>query len=178
MSDKVGKFIVIFVFAALSSLEMHSQECSAGTSWSISGISADFKWKTAEDSFMWAQAKMELTETFLNNSSATGASASLTWNSTFGEKKICDDSIFQFYAGPGISAGYCKDYKSGKGAFIGLMGRAGVMIMYDRNIDICVGLSPVLGIHITSEKNSISTQYYKHGLIQCIIPEISICYRF
>ena len=178
MSDKVGKLILILVLAVLSSLEMHSQERSVGTSWSISSISADFKWKTAEDSFMWVQAKLELTETFWNSSSTPGASASVTWNSTFGEKKICDDSIFQFYAGPGITAGYCKDYKSGKGAFIGLMGRAGVMIMYDRNIDICVGLSPVLGIHITSEKNSISTQYYKHGLIQSIIPEISISYRF
>lgn len=178
MSDKVGKLILILVLAVLSSLEMHSQERSVGTSWSISGISADFKWKTAEDSFMWVQAKLELTETFWNSSSTPGASASVTWNSTFGEKKICDDSIFQFYAGPGITAGYNTDYKSSRGPFIGLMGRVGVMIMYDRNIDICVGLSPVLGIHITSEKNSISTQYYKHGLIQCIIPEISICYRF
>jgi len=39
-------------------------------------------------------------------------------------------------------------------------------------------LAPILGIHISEVDEYILTRAYRNGLIQVIIPEIGISYRF
>lgn len=179
MSDRRWKLIAaIFIMTMAIPYEMYSQEHSIGTSWSFSGIGADYRHRTGRDTFLWVQAKLEMTEIFQGNASVPGASASVSWNSMFAGSESASGSSIMFYAGPGITAGYCRDYGTGNGVFWGLQGRAGVQIAYDRNAEICIGIAPVIGMHLISDASKTSVKCYRYGLLQTIMPEISISYRF
>jgi hypothetical protein len=43
---------------------------------------------------------------------------------------------------------------------------------------LSVSLSPILGCHITTEKEEVRMRLYKSGLLQFVIPEIGIKYAF
>jgi hypothetical protein len=57
-------------------------------------------------------------------------------------------------------------------------GRAGVRIEYDRNINITAAVAPVLGMHLSMKDETVMMRYYRYGLLQTLMPEITISYRF
>ena len=64
------------------------------------------------------------------------------------------------------------------GSFFGLKGRAGVRIEYDRNINITAAVSPVLGMYLYTKDETVMMRYYRYGLLQTLMPELTISYRF
>ena len=178
MSDKVGKCIAVVILLMTGHHEAYSQEHSVGTSWSLSGIGVDYRYVTGTDTFIWVQAKADMMDIFLGKTGVPGASASFSWNSIFAEKQPSAGCSMRFYAGPGIIAGYARDHKTGHGPIFGLLGRVGVRLTYERNAEICIGLAPVLGMHVRTDSAQMSMKCYRYGLVQAIMPEISINYRF
>ena len=58
-------------------------------------------------------------------------------------------------------------------------GRLGMEIVYDRNVNISICVAPVLGLHMARDMSgNLLARYYRYGLLQTIMPEIGISYRF
>lgn len=132
---------------------------------------------------MQAVVQFEMAESFLGRRGDTGISCSLTWNNIIGRTETDDGNEVLFHAGPGIMAGYCKDFRfrnepAPYGIAFGLQGKAGVTIIYDRNISISICVAPVIGFHLTRTGEELNMNYYKYGLLRVLMPEIGIKYRF
>lgn len=96
------------------------------------------------------------------------------------------------YAGAGAIVGYVRDFEEGvfkyprnefekeMGLAVGLCGSLGLILDYDRNMSLGFSISPIIGAHIRQESYAPVTKItlYKNGLIQTILPKISIMYRF
>ena len=156
----------------------YSQQNSLGTSWSFSGVGLTYERTVTEDAFAHIDIKMEMAETFLGKATHPGLSTAFTWNLVFAAFESRNGTPVRFFAGPGFTAGLSHDMSAPPGLFFGLKGRVGMKCIYDRKINISVSLSPVLGIYMTEKNENILTRIYRHGLLQAILPEIGLSYRF
>ena len=105
-------------------------------------------------------------------------SAAFTWNHIFAQAESRDGTPVKFFSGPGIAAGASKDFNGPRGLFIGLKGRVGAKFIYRRNVNISLSLSPILGIQLAKVDENFVTRTYRNGLLQTVVPEIGISYRF
>jgi len=175
-------FLVLILISA--AYESNAQRNAIGTSWSMSTIGITYEYQVKENTFLLAGIHMELGEAFLNRSQKPGYGASFTWNSIIAETESVNGNSIKFFAGPGAAVGYCKDLRlinkehGLHGAYFGLKGRAGLEIQYDRKVNIIVCVAPVLGLHLAEDNGNYLARYYRYGILQTIMPEISINYRF
>lgn len=145
---------------------------------SYSRMGLYYELKTKEGSFMSWSLCAEIAEMLSGRTPLPGISMSFGWNFILSEITLSDDNRIIFFAGPGVSSGICRDFKSPPGFFFGLQGMAGVCLHCARNVDISADLAPVIGLHSTVNADGIFTKYYKYGLMRTLIPEIRIGYRF
>lgn len=164
--------------------DLHAQEHTIGTSWSFSGIGLTYEHQVKETSFVHVGAQLEMTEAFLGRSNLPGGSMSFTYNDIIGAISSRNGNRISFFAGAGAAAGYCKDFRvkrkeqSTYGGFFGLKGRTGFRIEYDRNVNITAAIAPVLGMHMSIKDETLLMRYYRYGLMQTLMPELTISYRF
>lgn len=171
--------ILISVLAFLSFHgESIAQRNSLGTSWSLSGIGISYERDMIDDSFAHFAVQAELGEMFIGRGTRPGVSAAFTWNIIFAQMESRNGVPVRFYAGPGFAAGIAQDFMGHPGLFFGLKGRVGMQCQFARNINVSLSLAPILGIHISKVDEYILTRAYRNGVIQVIIPEIGISYRF
>ena len=174
--------VITLTMAFLS--DSFAQERSIGTSWSFSGIGLTFDQQIKETAFVHFGAQLEMSETFLGRARVPGASLSFTWNDIIGSTTSRNGNRICFFTGAGAAAGYCKDFRVRRkeqiryGSFFGLKGRAGVRIEYDRKVNITVAIAPVLGMHLYIKDETLMMRYYRYGLLQTLMPELTISYRF
>lgn len=161
-----------------------AQERSAGTTWSFAGIGISYETMLDDDAFICTGVRLEMAETFLGKRGGTGVSFSVTRNSILAQGTSRNGNAILFHAGPGVMGGYCRDYRlrrepSAAGIAFGLQGRVGMTIVYERKVNISLCVAPVVGMHLTrdDEHNPI-IRYYRYGLLNAIMPEIGIKYRF
>ena len=170
----------IAILLAIASIHTASaQNNTLGTSWSFSGIGVTYERNTSENTFAHIAVQAEMGEMFRGTTPYSGMSAAFTWNHIFAQAESRDGTPVHFFAGPGIAAGASKDFNGPRGLFIGLKGRVGARCSFDRNIDLAVGVAPVLGLHryVGQNKNAI-LKCYNNGILQTLMPEIVIAYRF
>lgn len=178
------KVFAVMAIALSLSGALHARKHSIGTSWSFAGIGITYNMQMKEDAFIRAGARIEMSEPFLGRSLRPGASASFTWNNIYGSTLSRNGNLIRFFAGAGAEAGFCKDFRLARtdetlhGGFLGLKGTAGINIRYERNIDITIAVAPVLGMHLSIKDETVMMRYYRYGLLQTIMPEITISYRF
>lgn len=174
--------VITLTMAFLS--DSFAQERSIGTSWSFSGVGLTFDQQIKETAFVHFGAQLEMSETFLGRARVPGASLSFTWNDIIGSTTSRNGNRICFFTGAGAAAGYCKDFRVRRkeqiryGSFFGLKGRAGVRIEYDRKVNITVAIAPVLGMHLYIKDETLMMRYYRYGLLQTLMPELTISYRF
>lgn len=179
-----SKILTVIAMTTLFLGKIDAQEQAIGTSWSFSGIGLTYELKTKPDAFIQLGAQMEMAETFLGRTPYPGISASFTWNNILRTMTSRNGNDIFLFAGAGAAAGYNKDCRLKKkqetyhGGFFGLKGRAGVTIRYDRNINITAAVAPVLGMHLSVKDETIMMRYYRYGLLQVLMPEVTISYRF
>lgn len=169
---------MIVIMMASSAADVYAQKNVIGTSWSFSGIGITYERHMDDGTFARIGVQTEMTDAFLGHCTKAGASASFTWNIVFASITSRNDIEVRFYAGPGVAIGYNSDREVPYGAFFGLKGRLGARCSYSRNIDIEVGIAPVLGLHRHNIENDTIMSLYRQGLIQILMPEIVIAYRF
>lgn len=174
---KILTFVTLLM--TFTAAESSAQENVIGTTWSFSGIGITYERHIDEGTFASVAVKSEMTDAFLGRRDRVGMSASFTWNLVFASVRSRNDLEVKFYAGPGAAVGYNSDMRSQYGMFFGLKGSAGARCSFDRNIDLAVGIAPVLGLHryVGPDGNAI-LKYYTTGILQTIMPEIVIAYRF
>lgn len=174
--------VITLTMAFLS--DSFAQERSIGTSWSFSGVGLTFDQQIKETAFVHFGAQLEMSETFLGRARVPGASLSFTWNDIIGSTTSRNGNRICFFTGAGAAAGYCKDFRVRRkeqiryGSFFGLKGRAGVRIEYDRKVNITAAIAPVLGMHLYIKDETLMMRYYRYGLLQTLMPELTISYRF
>lgn len=182
---KLYKTICLTVCALVFCGSIHARRNTFGTSWGLSEIGISYGRIVKENTFLMACIHLETGEAFAGRAKMPGAAASFTWNTIFARQKSVNGNEIRFFAGPGAAAGYCRDIRLKKsehglpGAYFGLKGRLGMEIIYDRNINISICVAPVLGLHMARDKSgNMLARYYRYGLMQTIMPEIGISYRF
>lgn len=179
-----SKILLVITLTTAFLSDSFAQERSIGTSWSFSGIGLTYDQQVKETAFIHIGAKLEMTETFIGRARVPGGSVSFTWNDILGSTTSRNGNRISFFAGAGAAAGYCKDFRVKRkeqiryGSFFGLKGRAGVRIEYDRNINITAAVAPVLGMHLYMKDETLMMRYYRYGLLQTLMPELTISYRF
>lgn len=150
----------------------------AGIVQSYTRMGLYYQRETRDGSFMSWSLCAETAEMFSGRLPFPGMSVSFGWNFILAEaERPCGNRLI-FFAGPGVAAGLCNDYKSPPGFLFGLQGRAGISLRCARNVDITANVAPVIGLHSTVADETIYTKYYKYGLMRALIPEIRIGYRF
>lgn len=178
MSLKCLEIALTLILSASVPLVAGAQKHCLGTSYSYSGIGLYYGHDNGDGSFIDVSLRAETSEMFSGRTSTPGVSASFSWNFaiyTIGSR--CGNKIIVF-AGPGIAAGICRDYKTHTGVFFGLKGRAGVCCRYRRNLNISVCIAPIIGPHLTLKDEGMEMRYFKDGLLRAAMPEIGIGYRF
>ena len=179
-----SKILLVITLTTTFLSDSFAQERSIGTSWSFSGIGLTYDQQVKETAFVHIGAQLEMTETFIGRARIPGGSVSFTWNDILGSTTSRNGNRISFFTGAGAAAGYCKDFRLQKqeqtryGTFFGLKGRAGVRIQYDRNINITAAVAPVLGMHLYAREGTVMMRYYRYGLLQTLMPELTISYRF
>ena len=93
--------------------------------------------------------------------------------------RSCPDGLsFHLSAGPGVTAGYVRDRGKEIGAAAGLSGVVSIAIVF-RSVTVSAGFSAALGCHMNfSNIHENTLEFYKNGVYQSYIPEITIRYRF
>lgn len=171
--------VAIAIILAIATIPMASaQKNTLGTSWSLSGIGLTYERHTSENTFAQIAVQAEMGEMFIGRTPYSGLSAAFTWNHIFAQVESRGGTPMLFFAGPGLAAGASKDLNGPRGLYFGLRGRVGVMCIYERGINISVSLAPTLGIQLTKDDENFITRTYRNGLLQSVLPEIGISYRF
>lgn len=182
--DKNRRLIMVIVMAMVLLGKANAQERSIGTSWSFTGPGLTYEQPMKGNSFLHLGAQLEMSEMLLGRTPLPGGSVNFTCNDILHSIASRNGNTISFFAGAGAAFGYSKDCSLKKGEtthhgfFFGLKGRAGFRIRYDRNINITVAVAPVLGMHLSMKDETVMMRYYRYGLLQTLMPEITIGYRF
>lgn len=182
----MSRFRFILILTAFLSFlaQAEAQDNALGTSWSLTGIGFSYERSINERTFVHTGIRLESGEVFIGRHTRPGGSVSFTWNTILSSWESSEGNRISFFAGPGATIGYCKDLEINRdennqeGTFFGMQGRAGIAIEYPRNISIKICVAPVLGMHLTKGDEYNMMRYYRYGLLQTILPEINISYRF
>lgn len=178
-SGAVLGLAVTLVSVFVCNLPAIAQPKALGGLFSFSNIGLSYEhFIHGGSSFIDASVSLRTSEMILDRSVTPGFSGSLTWNFPFLTKRLGSEHLLNFYAGPGIVAGYEKDFKTAYGIFVGLVGKVCVECGFDRNVFLTASVSPVVGAHIVSSGKGYTMTYFKNGLLQTIMPEVGIKYRF
>ena len=178
------KRIILMAIMTVSALGTANAQSNAfGTTWSFTGIGLSYENLKNDDVLLNAGLQFEMAENFFGKPGPLGFSGSFTSNRIFGRTESRNGTKVIFYAGPGVYAGYGRDHirKSEDhlyGLVLGLQGRLGMNLIYDRNINISVSIAPVIGMHLTRNDAILSMKCYRYGLLRMIMPEIGLKYRF
>ncbi len=171
-------FLAVFAVASMHSFRVDAQPRTLGAGISFNGLSATYEHTLKDNSFVELSLKAECCELSAGRSSYPGALFSANWNYILKEWKSCEGNTVNLFVGPGITAGYSKDYNTSSGMILGIKGRVGFECLFCRNIAISAAMSPIIGSHIIFGEAMTSMKYYRNGLQYGLIPEIGIKYRF
>lgn len=171
-------FSTVAVLSVLFQVQSEAQTKAITSTWSFNGLGLGYEHWTDGKSFIQADLRAELTETFMNRKDRAGATASFTWNIVFASGKSGNGNTIRYFAGPGAIVGAAVDHKVSTGGIFGIKGRAGVECSFDRHITISACLSPTLGMHVSMKNDVVSMRLYRNGLIYGLLPEVGIKYEF
>ena len=179
MQSGYWKILGAILLMTFSAAKTAAQNNVVGTTWSLSGIGLVYERHIDEATFATVGLQTEMKDAVFGINPDLGFSASFTWNLVFATVNSRNDLEVKFYAGPGAAVGYGSDGRTNRDIFFGLKGRVGARCSFDRNIDLAVGVAPVLGLHryVGQNKNAI-LKCYNNGILQTLMPEIVIAYRF
>ena len=95
------------------------------------------------------------------------------------DKKWGDALGLNLLAGPGAAVGYAIDKGKSHGMIAGLSGVFMARFSFKPPVTISVGLSCIMGCHITTKSKFEKTlTLYKSGIYNAYIPEITINWQF
>ncbi len=175
---KFIKIICMLIACTLFMDEIHAQRKAVGTTFSYAGIGLVYEHHIENRSFAEVQLRMETLPLYEFDRILPGISASFTWNMVFADFISRNGNKVEFFAGPGVMAGFSDDVLSRKGVFAGLKGRVGGECTFGRKVAVSISVSPILGVHLGRNSDMLTMLLYQSGLLYAIMPEVGIKYAF
>ena len=184
-----GFFLTVTLLMLSSGMSsLYARSKAIGATFSYTGVAVSYEHTTKKDnSYLDLSLKAEFSEFTSGRSSYPGISTSLTWNSILKDWTTSEGNTVSIFAGPGVVAGYGKDYSNSKkttsgessdGVFFGIMGKIGVECRFIRRVNLTASISPVIGSHLIYNNGLVTMKWYRNGLYYALVPEIGIKYRF
>ena len=178
---RMRKTAAILCFIIVNTLflsVLNAQNKGIGATFSYAGIGAEYAFDIDKANFAEFQLRMDTMEIYRTSSAFPGISASAFWNMIFARFESRNGNPVRFYAGPGISIGYTGDSGRHHGLVFGVKGRIGGECAFPRGISVAISISPMIGGHFGIRDNMVNMRLYRNGLIQSIMPEVSIRHKF
>ena len=108
-----------------------------------------------------------------------GASVEVLYLFSFARKQFDSGESMLFYAGPGINAGYVRNFDGRYGVMAALSGHIGFEYVFNVPVSLSLSLEPALGIHVNRDRfGYVNTDLYRAGLAHSLLPHVGIMYHF
>lgn len=90
------------------------------------------------------------------------------------------DHSVDFYAGPGLTAGYARDIDEPHSLIAGLAGAGGCRFSFERGISVNLEIGSDIAFLINRDNRygQLDMKLYKSGIYHLLYPQIRIHYRF
>lgn len=141
------------------------------------GLTARFSFKSGTPSILRAYA--DLHGVLDGKYSQPGYKTDYHVMFPFFSSSFRDGTVLEIAAGPGAMAGYARDRSAGRGAVFGLSALLSADFRFNVPIVISLGVSASIGGHVIFDDRFGGTmKFYRNGIYDAWIPELSIRYRF
>lgn len=168
-------------------ISLNAQPASLGVFNSLKGIGATVEIPRGENEFMSFVAFTEIYGIPTGRCDKPGVKARFSHNFIFKTFEQ-EATIFMLYAGPGVTAGYMRDFEVGRridktltlthnpGLMAALCGSIGCRFSFESRIALDLSFTADLGIHARKDEalHNIDVRMYRNGLMQAFYPELSI----
>lgn len=184
--------IIIFVttIASLLSIPSSAQSTAVGMFNSLKGIGLTLEIPRGENDFTTLVSYVEMYGIPTGRCDKPGFKVRCSHDFIFRQYRH-DSTAFQLYAGPGVTAGYMRDYEVGRridnaltlmrnpGIMAALCGSLGCRFSFEGRIDLDLSVCADIGIHArrAESRYNIDVRLYRNGLLQSFYPELSILFR-
>lgn len=175
---RAASILCLILMSALFLDETIAQEQYLGGTFSYAGTGIEYVRDVDSNTFVCCQLRLDTSSMFWSRMSNPGISASAIWNVVFAGFESRNGVPVDFYAGPGVSAGYGVDIFGPPGMFIGLKGRVGAECRFPRGISVSLSLSPLIGGHFKMMDGMVNMRLFRSGLYYGMMPEAGIRYNF
>lgn len=179
--------IALTAIAVMLSIYSNAQPASVGVYNSLKGIGATLEIPHGESEFTSIVAFTEIYGIPTGRCDSPGFKARYSHNFIFKTYEQ-EATIFMLYAGPGVTAGYMRDFELGRridktltlthnpGLMAALCGSLGCRFSFESRIALDLSFTADLGIHArqNEELHNIDVRMYRNGLMQAFYPELSI----
>lgn len=185
------KKLLILLASVVISGTLPAQTRCAGLFNSLKGFGLSVSNKIDEDEFN----SLELFADFYGLLSGRSEYPGIKFNYTHSKVLktwIGSDIATALYAGPGVTAGYVRDYQKGYyelrkfvftqnyGAAAGLSGTIGFRFLFSRRISIDLSWTAELGLHLRKDEklDTFQLRFYRNGLFLAPYPQLKLEYFF
>lgn len=169
-----SKAIILAALLVLSSASGFCQTHSAGIFNSPKGFGLIYETTRSGRSFDRIAAYADLSGILFNREPHPGVIAGYSHLYRLPEK---DGS--RFYFGPGVTLGYVTDVNAGYGFALAVNCTAGWRFTFPgKPVTIDLDFTANMGLHVRSENNETKLAFYKRGLYETLVPQLTISYVF
>ncbi len=99
---------------------------------------------------------------------------------------IREDVDYRFYVGGGFTTGYVRDMRDrddisrNLGAILGMAAGAGVLFLFQNNIDVAISVTGEFGMQLRKDETygTLDLSWYANGVFKALIPQVTLYYRF
>lgn len=122
---------------------------------------------------------LDLFDVLNGQSEKPGVNIMYNMTKPFRDWELKSGTMVSFYAGPGVSIGYLKDFQKDFGWLMAVNGSCGFAFCFVKPVNIQLGIIGEFGIHYCGNNvKDTDIGLYKQGILNAIMPEISVSYRF
>lgn len=171
--------LVSLVTAGQAEISAQSIMKAAGAEFAFTGIGISLqKYTLSRSAFHDITIAADLQDVLTGQSRLPGVRISYTMDYVLATAST-DTFTLRWFAGPGFTAGYVRDMKSGFGIMAGICGNAGAEFSFRVPVCISISFTPCLATHISYGSGIPNLDLYRSGIIlQSISPKLGIRYEF
>lgn len=160
---------------------------------SLKGIGAAARFYDSPDAFVSAHFYVDIYGVVTSRCSYPGYKMNVSRQYVFARIPR-NGYTMEFYAGPGLTAGYVRDHDKGRGWdltsltsdnqgwMVGISGDAGCRFDFGGAVALDLSLMAEAGAHFRRTENentynAVSSSIYNNGILQALYPQLTILFR-
>lgn len=173
-------FLIGLMLSALGMPSAGAQCLDLGTYHSPKGFGLCADKQVSDRSFESYTILADVTGVLLGTRASIGGKGTYTYNFVFARGVVDSNVPVDFYAGPGVTAGFVRDLNTDYGVVFGLSGTLGCKAHFTRNVSIGLDVGTDLAMFFTKGRRygNIDITSYKAGLVRSFYPQLRLMYSF